>query len=239
MDRLFSFTAGSSEMSQDFFPPIQLDTNYSYSLGLFSLNTYNSIPNIVNNVNNKFCYKQTPDAPQPICISLPEGSYELEEIEIHIFRELKKRHGNDVKFTLKPNTVTLKVELFCSFIVLNNSKDSIMHLLGFSKSEFQNNTSHSSDLFVQITSVNEINIECNIVEGSFRNGQPCHTLFSFYPDVPPGYKISILPTNILYLPINTRTINNITLRLTDQKGNLINFRGEEITIQLNLRKIWD
>src|SRR6266576_576045 len=234
MDQLFSFTSTTSEISQDFFPPIQLDKNYSYSIGLYSLNTYNSIPNIIEGENNLFFY-ETLDETFFLC-TIPEGSYELEEIEQIILEKLKKKHNKDVKFSLKPNTTTLKVELFCEYLVYNTFETSILKILGFSTSELKPNITHYSDLPVQITSVNEINVECNLVAGSFRNGKPCHTIFAFYPDVPCGYKLSLLPSNILYLPVNTRTINNITLRLTDQHGKLVNFRGEDITIQLNLKK---
>jgi len=234
MDQLFSFTSNSTEISQDFFPSIQLDENYSYSLGLYSLNTYNSIPNIINNINNKFYY-ETYDGSTDI-ISIPEGSYELEEIELFIFNELKKRHGENINFYLKPNTISLKVEIYCPFLIYNGFKASVIKILGFSSSKLDKNIIHYSDKPVQITSVNEINVECNIVAGSFRNGKLCHTIFAFYPDVPSGYKLSLLPTNIIYLPVSTRTINNITLRLTDQHGRLLNFRGEEISIQLNLKK---
>ncbi len=247
MDRLFSFNGNSSEISQDFFPPIQLDSNCTYALGLYSLNTYNSIPNVVKDVNDTFCYKDDSkkdnvnskkDNADLKYITIPEGAYELEEIEAFILNKLKTKHGNSVEFSLKPNLNTLKVELYCSFTVLSDFPQTIMQMLGFNKSDIPKNTLKSSDFPVQITTINEFNVECNIVEGSFRNGRPCHTIFAFYPDVPNGYKLSLLPTNVIYLPINTRTISNITLRLTDQQGKLLNFRGEEISIQLNLKKIW-
>ena len=55
--------------------------------------------------------------------------------------------------------------------------------------------------------------------------------------VEPGYKINEVPSDVIYLPINTRIINNISVNIIDQDGKLINFRGETITIRLHLKKI--
>ena len=38
------------------------------------------------------------------------------------------------------------------------------------------------------------------------------------------------------MPISTKVINNIELRLVDQDGDLVNFREEVITVRLHLRK---
>ena len=52
-----------------------------------------------------------------------------------------------------------------------------------------------------------------------------------------GYKITEAPTNVIYLPVNIRSINTIILKVTDQEGNLINFRGKKITIRLHLKPL--
>jgi hypothetical protein len=67
------------------------------------------------------------------------------------------------------------------------------------------------------------------------NNKPVHTIHEFSPDVLPGYKINEVPKNIIYLPLNTNSISSVTLELVDQDGNLIDFRGETITIRLHLR----
>lgn len=253
MDRLLSLSSKSSEISQEYFPPIELDPNYTYALGLYTLNTYNSVPNIIDGRNNRF-YFLNEDRVEEI-ISIPEGAYEIEAIEDVLRNELlnylkQNLAGKSQKileetedrintFSIKPNINTLKTEIFSPYSIINLAEDSIMKVFGFKETTFlMKNAIHVSDPEVEITTVSEINVECNIVEGSFRNGIPCHTIFTFYPDVSPGYKLTLQPANVIYLPVNTHTINNITLRLTDQNGNLVNFRNEEISIQLNLRRLW-
>jgi len=47
--------------------------------------------------------------------------------------------------------------------------------------------------------------------------------------------MNITPHNLIYLPVNTREISTLSIRITDQNGELINLRGENYTIRLHLR----
>jgi hypothetical protein len=40
----------------------------------------------------------------------------------------------------------------------------------------------------------------------------------FFPNVSPGYKIVENPVNLVFLPVNTHSIDKVTVRLTDQDG---------------------
>ena len=53
----------------------------------------------------------------------------------------------------------------------------------------------------------------------------------------PGYKVFENPHNILYLPITADTIHSITIWLTDQNGNELNLRGENLSTRFHLREI--
>ena len=59
----------------------------------------------------------------------------------------------------------------------------------------------------------------------------------FFPDVCPGYKIIENPHNLLYLPITADTIHSITIWLTDQNGDELNLRGENLSMRFHLREI--
>ena len=56
----------------------------------------------------------------------------------------------------------------------------------------------------------------------------------FFPAVSPGFKIIEIPTQVIYLPLTTKTINNIQIRIVDQDGTLVNFRGEVINMRLHI-----
>jgi hypothetical protein len=183
-------------------------------------------------------------------ISLPEGAYEIEQIITEICKQAKEK-ADITDLEIIPDYATQKIKIRCpsatikflgSYKILDDgivSTNSLGKLLGFSMVDTPIEASADwleSDIPVTISSINEICVECSLVSGSYRNGQKCHTLYSFYPDVPPGYKICERPGQLVYLPIACQEeISNITLRLTDQLGNLLDFRGEEISIQLDLK----
>ncbi len=234
MDRLFSLTRRTSELSQDYFPPIELEPESTYVLGLYSFNTYRCIPNVIAGVNNRFQYLSRDNTVETI--HLPEGSYEIADIESYISNEIFKKTGDGMAVQIVPNLVTFKVEFYSLYLTFMTEK-SIGSILGFSERALGAKEWHKSDIPVEISRVAEINVECNLIDGSYRDGKPCHTIFSFFPHVNRGHKISEHPVHPLYFRVTTKTISHITLRITNQRGKLIDFGGEEISIQLNLKKL--
>lgn len=239
MNQLLAFTSTSSEMIQQYHPPIELDSYGVYGIALYSLNTYNTIPNIQSGINDTM-YLVQGETGKVINLQLTEGSYELEQIHTALHNQAAKELAG-VNFEIVADYVTHTVKMKCTadgmvdIFFPSNSK--LGKLLGFSQASYKGNIWHTSDIPVNISNVNEINVECSLVDGSYRNGEKCHTLYSFYPDVAPTYKIVERPTQLVHLPISNRDeIRHIAIRLVNQHGELVNFRGEEITIQLDLTK---
>lgn len=214
----------------EFFPPLEL-TGGEWYVGLLDFTTYNSIPNIIEEKNNVFPVQ---DGNEWRFIKLPTGAYEIEDIEAF----LKKALPNKM-MSLRPNNTTLKCELYCSLNIQFNQSPSnnIGRMLGFTENKLEANKTHTSDAPVNIIKVNTIQIRCNIVQGSYKNGQNEHTLHSFYPTVEPGFKIVETPSNVIYLPVNVQRLDNITLSIVDQDGDVVNFRGEVITARIHLKRI--
>lgn len=222
---MFCLTGTSSILSHELAFPIDVSRG-DWELGLVDLTTYNSIPNIETNYNDKFYYGEDK------MIIIPEGSYELEDIETFIKSKLDK----EITFSLKANNNTLKAELYCSEKINFEKQHSLAKVLGFKPQIYNANTQHISDLPIDIIKVNSICVECNVTRGSFLNGVEGHVIHEFYPAEPPGYKIIEIPKNMIYLPVIAQTINNLTISLRDQDGNLVNFRGERISVRLHLRR---
>ncbi len=90
---------------------------------------------------------------------------------------------------------------------------------------------------VKILTVNSVLVNCSIVGNSYLKSSQYPVLYSFFPNVKPGYKVVQDPVNVVYLPINSEQIQNIRIWLTDQDGNPLDFRGETITCRLNFKQI--
>lgn len=167
-------------------------------------------------------------------IEIPVGSYEIDDIATFVQQSLNKSNSK-ASILIRANNNTLKSEVKASEVLHFDKKSSIAPLLGFGKRQLDPNTLHTSELPVNIIKVNTIRVECNIISGSFINNNQVHTLHEFSPNVGPGYKIVEVPTNVIYLPVNAKRISSLTLKLVDQDGHLINFRGETITVRLHLK----
>lgn len=236
MSLTFTLTGKKSVLSVQYFPPIDISDG-DYELGLIDFETFNTIPNINSN-NNKFYFNNNDEV-----ITIPDGSYELDAINVYLQREIiklypkKKEDNEEYPLILRANNNTMKSEMLCSFRVNFEKPQNVGSVLGFSKKSIvPPNKWYESDEPVNIISVNMLRIECNITGGSYNNSKPVHTIHEFPTRVPPGYKISETPFRVIYLPIVTRVIDDLTIRVVDQNGHLIDFRGEEVTVRLHVRK---
>lgn len=233
MSLTFTLSDASSVLNANFFPPIVLGEE-PHSIGLLSFDTYNTIPNVMDGVNNVFYYDNQ-------IIKLPEGSYDIDAIEIYLDEQIRKiDHLGYIE--LRANSNTLKVQLRCSKPVYFNFHDdkpnSIGPMLGFTRSKtvIPPETLSESDSIVEILRVNTISVQCSLASGSYINGKPSHEVHSFFPAIDPGFKIIENPNPVIYYPLTTQIIDSISVRIVDQEQRLVDFRGETITVRLHVRK---
>lgn len=169
-------------------------------------------------------------------LELAVGSYELIDIEKEINKLLEPILPG-FKFTVHLDKVTLKCTLHCTHKLFGRDANSVAKVFGFDGSQVLNaNIFTVAQSTVNIMPVNVVKFECNIISGAYSNGNPVRTIHEFYPTVATGYKIVEVPHNVIYLPITTRSISNICVRVVDQDGNLVDFRGETITLRLHIKK---
>lgn len=241
MSYTFTLTGHSSVLKADFYPSIELNTRSKYGLALIGFYTYNSIFNITEENNSFAAIRNDPYA--RMLLKIPPGAYEIDEIGEAMLRVIKatsKRNDADL-FSLTANNNTLKCEMKSKFHIDFNVDNSIGKMLGFqTASVLTSGEVHQSIEGVDIMKVRIIRIDCNIISGAYLNSSECHTLFEFDIDVEPGYKITKEPQNNIYMPImpeGRQFIDNITLRILDDDGDLINFQGEKIIVKLELKEI--
>ncbi|KAJ8917025.1 hypothetical protein NQ315_012943 [Exocentrus adspersus] len=215
------------------------------AMGLISFESYNSIPNIEKNKNDKFYYGSEGEY-----IVIPEGNYNVDSINKYIqrsFGDFRSLDDNDSTRTgivkaqqklisITANNNTLKCKIKCSEDIDFTKEDSIGHMLGFKPRKLPAFINHQSDFPVDIFNVNNICVECNIVGGSYVNDKQAHVIHEFFPKVPAGFKIIEAPNNVVYLPINTRIIDQIVVNIISEDGELINFGKELVSVRLHLKE---
>ena len=223
-----------------FNPKLELDEKKKYEIALVNLETYYSFPNI-DETNNTFVY--SPDNGNSWeKIKIPEGSYEIDDINNAIQHEMKKRThydeiNEDYYINIAPNTNTLKSVLILEkgYQVDFNHQNSLAKVLGFTGAKYTEGF-HESENVVDILRINSILVNIDIISGSYVNGTTKSTIYSFFPDVSPGYKIIESPVNLVYLPITLNTIDSLNVMITDQDDHLLNLRNEKLTIRFHIRE---
>lgn len=244
-----SLTGTSSTLRSTLFPALRLQKGKLWEAALLDLTTYNSIPNITEGVNNKLHYYKSKNNLAEFSpvkeISLPTGSYEIDHINEFIQKSMKNEEINQLAqkdseieyITIKGNNNTMKAEVTSKYYIDFSKDHSIGSILGFPKETkiLEPKITHSGDQTVTILKVNTIDVTCNIIQGSYRDGENQHILHTFYPTVAPGFKIVEKPQNLVYLPLNTSVVTDVVLNIQDQEGNLIDFRGERITLRIHIK----
>ena len=229
-----------SNFNTRFNPKLELEREKVYEIALVNLETYYSFPNI-DETNNVFVY--SPDNGNSwVKIKIPEGSYEIDDINNTIQHETEKRGhydeiNEDYYINIAPNTNTLKSVLILEkgYQVDFNHQNSLARVLGFTGAKYTEGF-HESENVVDILHINSILVNIDIISGSYVNGTTKSTIYSFFPDVSPGYKIIESPVNLVYLPITLDTIDSLNVTITDQDYHLLNIRNEKLTIRFHIRE---
>jgi len=250
-----SFSLILSGNSSDFttvFNSIVLQPPYEYEAALLSIDTYNSIPNIIEGKNNLFKYFNGQDWK---VISLQTGAYELDAINNEIKRQMRINGDNADIITISAEISTLRsiINILSAAAAaaaqaagtaaaaqaeykVAFEAGTIASLLGFSDGVLNPGYNLSPNI-VDIMPINTILVNLDIIQGSYVNGQASPAIYAFYPNVSPGYKIIERPSpSLTYFLLSRHDISRIRVWLTDQDGNMVDFRGERITLRIHIRR---
>lgn len=211
------------------------NSNFQYTIALLAIETSYSFPNITEGINNSFGYKTTPDGVTNI-IYLPTGCYEITQLADAIRRQV----GDDVynNMILEPDEPLLKARFKLSanyridFTIPNNMSS----LLGFNNRIVGGSANYYvGDDIVKIMHVNNIVVTCNIIKGSYdNNGIPSNGMFSFFPNVSPGFKIPNPVRIPIYYRVSASSIDTLVISILDQDGHILDLRGERVSLRFHL-----
>ena len=221
-------------------PRLQLDREKEYEIALVNLETYYSFTNI-DETNNVFVY--SPDNCNSwVKIKIPEGSYEIDDINNTIQHEMEKRDHYDsinenyyINISANSNTLKFVLILHKDYQVDFNHENSLVKVLGFTGAKYTEGF-HESENVVNILSIKSILVNIDIISESYVNGTTKNTIYSFFPKVSPGYKIIETSRNLVYLPITLDSIDRLAVSITDQDDHLLNLRNEKLTIRFHIRE---
>ena len=226
----------TSSIRTTFSPPLTFPRDCHYEMAVCSLETYYSFPNI-DESNNTLRVSLDKGVKWNI-IKIPVGCYEIKAINEEVKRQVIKAGGKKGDVVITPNLNTLQCILILkndNIIVDFNVDNSLRSVLGFSARKFSGAGRFESENVVNIMKVNSILVHCDIIGGLRLNGEERAIIYSFFPNVGPGEKIVTRSKNLIYLPITLGVIFHMTCWLTDQDNNLLNLRGEEITITFHIK----
>ena len=218
---------------ENIFPtPLMLDPYKTYGLALESINTYYSFPNIRDGVNNKFTYTKSG---VETTLYLPTGCYDITTINSTIQNLMGADSNNIVISTIVPQLKS-QILIKANFTVDFTKPNSINNILGFN-SKILNTGTHISDEIVNINNTNSLFINCDLISESYVNGSFSPVIYSFFPNAPPGHKIVQELPRLNFIRVNKNQINSIKLWITNQDNELVDFRGETITLRFYLGEI--
>ena len=130
---------------------------------------------------------------QWVDVLISEGSYDVIDIAETIKIAMKQNgHGDDaVKISANTNTLKSVLEISNNFMVDSLVRNSIVSVLGFAQKIFKG--IHESQNVVNILSINSILVNVDVIGGPYVNGRTQNTIYSFFSNVSPGYKIVEYP----------------------------------------------
>lgn len=238
-------------------PSLPDESSYEYGVNLHSAKIYNTIPNVSSGYGtNTISFKRN-DADPYTVITLPDGQYNYTAINSYIHSYLFDNgfYGGTVdnpKFG-----ISLGINLATSQFVFSFREptttgesgatkytvrvdDKINVLLGFNANQELTITddldTRSSPNRPDITfGVNEISINCDIVQTAFTNGYTNQAIEFYTPNKPPGALLNITPTKKTFLPLGNRQIKKIQIYLMDNLGRSVDLRNEETVVTLEIK----
>lgn len=242
--KLFKLSGNTSKLELRLEHPIHLDGNYS--IGLSGFYTDNFILNIPNNYKNVYGFSMI-DKNKTIdqYFNINKGYYTLEDIKNIFTKSLTEFKNKYDKF----NENEFVLENDGPFIVIKSPVKIIMtafiiDLLGLKEEMIEPNVLIKGIKLPKLRPFDVIEIHCNLVEPSFENHKDhshlhkeSEILYSFFPNVKYGSKISEKPNEIDYIPLKKlNKIQNIVISIQDSDGNLLINENVKSIVYLRLKQ---
>lgn len=90
----------------------------------------------------------------------------------------------------------------------------------------------------KIVDLNVLRINCDIIFGSYINGERTHAIHQFVTRASrvKGVTLVEIPTHLTYFPIKVKNLRSIQIALTDQAGKSIDIVVSELICRINIKR---
>lgn len=212
-----------------------------YSIALQSVYHYYSFYNISAALGNNLINYNNGSVDR--VLTIPDGTYSIELLNDWLhgvmlsFGDVTTTSGvNTFDITIRANFAELKVDIDISGgYTLDLTQSDINLLLGFNSVVVNSSTTGSNPANIN-NGVNSLNVECDIINGGFSGGFSSNVIHNYTPNNLPGSLISSIPFQLVWLPVSQRNVQSINIRITDQLGRLLDLNGEDVTVNLILKR---
>ena len=161
---------------------------------------------------------------------LPDGSYNILEIQDYIKRIIKKHEtiGETVPILIYANTINNRIvfKIKTGYKLELLSKET-MKLLGNTKNIIDSDK--NSENVPRLENVEVVLVHCNLVNNSYQ--QHSRVLFTFVPTKQYGKLISISPHSLVFLKTMNTEFSEVEVRFTVQNNNALEI---EDTVNISL-----
>lgn len=239
-DSFITLTGNTSDLRLKYQEPQILDkSNYTYHIALETFDVFNSIPNVTEE-NNSIKIKPGKEK-EEITISITPGAYEIDQIHSMIVADLTNlgiaKVADNFKFIPMISIKQVFIEIAKGWKISFNVKNSMATLLGFKKTDsFVGPKICKGEKSVMINTVDSLIFKSNIIAPSMYQGTREPILYIHPIDVATGFKLLRRSNrDTSYIPVSTDVLDNIRVWVEDKKGKPIDFRHEDIMVNLKLR----
>ena len=158
-----------SDFSTQIYPTLEL-RGKRWAVGLLSLETYNSVPNITDK-NNVFTYSTDSGATWKT-IRLATGSYEINQINSEIQRLMKLNGDSGIEISINYYSLGSIVDITSPTYQVDFRVDnSLASTLGF-ENVILTQDYNISPKIVKILTVNSVLVNCSIIGNSYLKSSP-------------------------------------------------------------------
>ena len=187
-------------------------------MALGSLSTYYTWKNVKSIYNNNKFKTSAPTWNETF--DLPDGSYNISEIQDYIEHIIKKHEtiGETAPILIYANTITNRIVFkIKTGYKLELLPKETMKLLGSTKDTIDSDK--NSENVRRLENVEVVLVHCDLVNNSYQ--QASRVLFTFVPNKQYGQLISILPHTLTFLKTMNTEFSETEIWFTDQNNNAL------------------